>query len=265
MNRLFLIVLFIALLGACTTPKMALDSNKWNNTEALGVAGRNNIFSKETMQFGNFKTTAVKRSWLKGSSSKSAIGTGSTINNTYDNIISIEYINKKQTLKFNLADDAGNSSEVFCVTKFNAEDLQIGNNPNSVLNIATEIFLNTDKSSNTYYAQLFLPNYKKPWELLLDNQLAQAKPKSYTGIVSLDKENYYTLKPVTQLLNKKGEATNMLFGSIGFEIINKNNQPVAAVSTINKGVVYFNNSMNAQEKFLLANICTAILLRQNIE
>ena len=41
--------------------------------------------------------------------------------------------------------------------------------------------------------------------------------------VVADKENYYTLKPVTQILNKKGEATNMLFGSIGFEILNKKN------------------------------------------
>lgn len=100
--------------------------------------------------------------------------------------------------------------------------------------------------------------------MLLDNQLAQAKPKSYTGIVVLDKENYYTLKPVTQILNKKGEATNMLFGSIGFEILNKKNQPVAALSTINKGQVYFNN-VTLKEKFLLANICAAILLRENIE
>ncbi len=259
----FILVLIIIALSYCTPAKMALNENNWLSKQEYKVDGRRGLFTKERMNFGAYQTTSVKRSWVKGTSSRTGWTKGIVTDANFENIISIEYIKRKQTVKFEMNDPAGNLSEVYCVSKFNAEDLQIGNNPNSIVNIAAEILLKTDRSDSKFYVQLYTNKYNKPWQLVLDNQAWQARPKKYTGVVAMDKDNYYTLVPVTQMQRKDGSAANMPFGSIGIEIRNKQDKPVAAVSLIDRGVVYL-SSVPAEERFLLANICAALLMQEEI-
>lgn len=265
MNRLLLLISIssVFLFFNCTPAKMALTDSSWTNKQEYPVDGRRSIFTKERMTFGEYHTTAVKRSWTKGTSARSGWTVGNPTDAHFENIISVEYINKRQTLRFEMADDKGNQSEVFCVSKFDAEDLQIGNRPNDMVNIATELLLKTDNSDSKYYVQLYTNKGRGPWQLMFDNQEWQARPKHYKGIVALDKENYYTLVPVTQMQRKDGTAGNMPFGAIGLEIRNKENLPVAAVSFIDKGVVYLSD-VPADERFLLANICAALLMQDQI-
>ena len=82
-------------------------------------------------------------------------------------------------------------------------------------------------------------------------------------MISQSNDRYYTLHPVYALEKKNGKTANMLFGSIGYEIRGKEGKPLAAVSLIDNGLVYFND-ISSDEKFLMANICTAILLQQEI-
>jgi hypothetical protein len=111
--------------------------------------------------------------------------------------------------------------------------------------------------------QIFINEGARPWQLLLDNELMQAKPSSYKGLVALDKENYYTLVPVNKLLNKKGEAKQTLFGSVGLALNDKQGRTVATVSLLNKGIVYLGTTDNT-ERFLAANIFAALLLQEQI-
>lgn len=264
MRNILFFLLSVLFFTSCMPAKMYLNSNTWQNEEAYKVKGRNGIFIKQKLQFGNYTTTSVKRSWTKGNSNKNTFGLGDRTRDDYTNFISIDYIQKNQTFQFSLTDDGGNTSQAYAVTKFKAEDLQVGNNPNSIVNIAIDLFSGISNSSNSFYAQIFIGDKNKPWELLLDNQQWQAKPKSYVGLITLDKNNYYTLKPITQMQNKKGKAANILFGAIGFEILNKKNEPVGAISLINNGMVYFNTT-DKDERFLIANFAAALLLQQNIE
>jgi hypothetical protein len=250
-------------LSNCTPARMALNESDWMGKQEYKVEGRKGLFSKERMNFGDYHTTTVKRSWTKGSSARSGWTRGNVTDANYENIISIEYIKKKQTVKFEMSDDKGNASEVYCVSKFNSEDLQIGNHPNDLINIATEVLLKTDNSDSKFYVQLYTNKYDKPWQLILDNQPWQARAKKYTGVIALNKDQYYTLVPVTQMQRKDGSAANMPFGSIGIELRNPQSKPVAAVSLIDKGVVYLSD-VPAEERFLLANICAALLMQEQI-
>jgi len=99
--------------------------------------------------------------------------------------------------------------------------------------------------------------------MVLDNEAAQRNSKKYIGVISQSNDRYYTLHPVYTLEKKDGKPANMPFGSIGYEIRGKEGKPLAAVSLIDNGVVYFND-ITAEEKFLMANICTAILLQEEI-
>jgi len=259
MKRILFTVIVTAIFSSCSTPKIAVDQN---TSEEMPVSGRQGFLFKQKLLFGEFATTSVKRSWTKGSSYRTGISSGNPTDANYENIISMEYEKKKQTLNFELADGKNNNSEVRCVTKFSSDELIIGNNPNSLLNIGIDI-LRGINSSNTFYAQIFINEQAKPWQLLLDNELMQAKPSSYTGLVALDKETYYTLVPVNKLLNKKGEAKKTLFGSVGLALKDRQNRTVATVSLLNKGTVYL-NSNDLAERFLAANICAALLLQEQI-
>jgi hypothetical protein len=245
----------------CTTPKIAVSETGWNNKQEFKVKGRQGILIKQKLSFGNYATNTVKRSWTKGNSSRTGIGT--MVNDAYHNIISVEYINKKQTIRFSLTDDKQQQSDVYCATKFAGRDLQIGKRPNSIINIAEDILGVTSQSTSFFYVQIYTDDKAGPWQLLLDNQAAQARAKTYQGVLALDKDNYYTIKPVYKMATKKGNQP-ILGGSIGFEIFNTAQQPVAAVSLIDNGMVFL-NSTSDKERFLLANLCAAILLQQEID
>jgi hypothetical protein len=120
------------------------------------------------------------------------------------------------------------------------------------------------RSSSMYYVQLFASEKdERPWEMVIDNQLSQARPKEYIGYLAKSQAEYYSIFPVTRM-EINGKPGNILAGSIGFEFRDPQGRAVAAVSFIDRGMVFLGKS-NAEERFLLANACTALLLQDIIE
>jgi hypothetical protein len=249
--------------AGCTPFKMAVSDELKANNDEYAVKGKNGTRIKQKISFGGYATTNIKRSWTKGNSSRSGIGYYETNHNEWVNIISTEYINKKQTIKFNLS-DGNNMSDAYCVSRFNAKDFEIGKNPNSLLNIGMDILGIGGKSSSNYYVQVFTSNKEeRPWEMVIDNQMAQARPKEYIGYLAKSRTEYYSIVPVTKIDTKKGTGS-ILAGSVGYEFRNPQGQAVAAVSLMDNGMVFL-GKISAEERFLLANACTALLLQDVIE
>jgi len=250
----------------CTPARIALNDNEWHTKTEYAVEGRKNIFSKESLSFGAFHTTKVKRSWTKTNTSHSGFGFGTPGTDQYQNILLTEYINKKQSLHFSLADDQKNSSDVFCLNNVKVKDVLIGNNKGSLINIVKDIHdlvIQNSNEDNLFIAQVYVNSNDTPWEMLIDNVAAQAKPNSYVGYLSKSKTEYYSIIPINKMKGKNGEAASIFMGSVGFEFRDKNNKPVAAISTIDKGMVYFSD-ISAEEKFILSNACAALLMREDI-
>lgn len=263
MKKYLLAVLaVVATLVGCTPMKLGLAEDLRNHHDAYPVKGRQGVLIKEKMSFGEFATSKVKRSWTRGNSMRAGLGFGSNpYADDYQNIIGMEYINKRQTLNFSLT-DGQRSSEVFCVSKFHSEDLQVGKNANSLFNVLLDISGKGGRSESNFYVQLYTSTTERPWELLLNNQAAKAQAKTYTGVLAKSEKEYYTIVPVTKL-ESKGQVRNMPFGAAGFELRDANGRTVAAVSMMDKGVVYLGKT-TADERFLVANVCAALLLQQQI-
>lgn len=264
MKRFFCIVMTVTILvNSCAPGKMVVSDELKTNHDEYIVKGKDGTRIKQKMSFGEYATTQIKRSWTKGSSYRNGIGYGGTAQQEWVNIISTEYINRKQTIRFNLA-DSKNLSEVYCVSRFNAKTLEIGKNPNSLLNIGLDILGIGSASSSNYYVQIFTSEKDtRPWEMVIDNQLSQARPKEYVGYLAKSRTEYYSIVPVTKM-EIKGKPGNILAGSIGFEFRDAQGRSVAAVSFINRGMVFLGKT-TAEERFLLANACTALLLQDVIE
>ena len=188
---------------------------------------------------------------------------GGTFDQDYKRIITSEKVKKNQTLYFALEDSLGNQARAYCITNFKSRDLTLGDNPNSIINIFGDILGLGDDSSNLFYAMFYDAQATNRWELMLDNQEAQAKPKTYVGYLAKGREDYYTIRPLSRVVNKKGKVGIMPFGSAGFEIRNKKGKALAAVSMIDQGVVYLTD-LSPEEKILLSGVCTALLLQEQI-
>ena len=264
MKKIIYASLIVSLVAAsCGSVKMAVsDELKANNDEYV-VKGKNGTRIRQKLYFGEYFTTSIKRSWTKDRSSKYGIGSGGPTTDQWVNIISLEYIRRKQTIRFNLS-DGKNNSDVYCVSRFNAKELEIGKNPNSLLNIGIDVLGIMGRHSDTYYVQIFTGNkVERPWELSIDNYRSQASPKKHIGYLAKNATEYYSIVPVTKL-EKNGKSGSILAGSVGFEFRDPQGRPVAAVSQIDRGMVFL-AKISTEERFLLANACAALLLQDMIE
>jgi hypothetical protein len=262
LRTIFILALSLSL-AACGPAKLGLDSARWSKKQELAVKGRQGILIKQKLSFGEFKTATVKRSWTRGSTEFAGWAWGRPGYEDYARIIGTEYSNKKQSLRFELSDDKANQSSVFCVTRAQSEHLVIGKNPNSLFNIASDLLSIEGSSENFFWVKIYLKNDEQPWEMLIDNEAVQRQSKTYTGVVAQGRDKYYTIHPINTIAGKDNQIRTMPFGSIGFEIRNKEGKPLAAVSMMDKGTVYF-NPLPGPEKFLVANICAALLLQEVI-
>ena len=123
-------MLFSAImLAACSTAKIAVDDKDWGKTEQYDVKGRQGLMIRQKLSFGEYQTVSINRSWTKGSS----FGLAMPINIDWVDRLNVEWVKRKQTIRFNLVDARGNKSEVTAFSKVQYRDLTIGNNPNNVI------------------------------------------------------------------------------------------------------------------------------------
>lgn len=257
----FLIVISVVVFGiSCSPVRIAVEHQNWQKPEEYEVKGRQGILVKQRLSFGEYKTLTVKRSWTKGGDSFTGWAWGKPGYEDYSAIIGMRYMDRKQALNFALSDAGGNESSVFCVNRAAAKDFVIGANPTSKVNMLLEIG-GRGNTENIYLSKIFLKNENDPYEMMIDNIAVQRDSKNWTGVVAQSREKYYTIHPVYKTIGKNEKVYTMIAGSIGFEIRNRDGIPIAAISTVDSGKVYL-NTKNVEERFLMANIASALLLQE---
>ncbi|HET6768193.1 MAG TPA: hypothetical protein VFH08_12360, partial [Chitinophagaceae bacterium] len=122
MNKIVTLIAICSILFSCSPAKIAVDDSGWSQREELAVKGRQGFLINQKLSFGEFKTTTVKRSWTRGSS----WAFGIPLANDWVESLNIEFVKRKQTVRFNLIDNKGNESEVTAFSKVRWRDLTIG-------------------------------------------------------------------------------------------------------------------------------------------
>jgi hypothetical protein len=239
---------------------LALEGDEWKEVSEYPVKGKDGIFKKESLTFGDYKSLVVDRSWTKGTEVTTGLTSGIPTDEFYKKIITTDHINKKQTLYFSLGDEGGRQSQAYCITEVKAKDFNIGNSPVSAFNLLLDLAGPGGESSNISFSKIYDGVSGDGWELFIDNEASQAKPKKYIGYLAKNDDEYYTVTPASRVKSKNGKVGNMPFGSAGFVIRSKEGKPVAAVSIIDKGVIYLMD-VEPTERLLLATACTSLLLR----
>ncbi len=261
MRTELIFILVMLFYVSCSPVKIAVEHQNWKSPEEYEVKGRQGILIKQKLSFGEYKTNSVKRSWTKGRDNFAGWAWGQTGYEDYATIIGMRYAERKQALNFALSDAVGNESSVFCINRAAAKDFVIGANPTSKLNMLLEIQGARNRSENIYITRIYLKDERDPYEMMIDNIAVQMDSKTWTGVVAQSREKFYTIHPVYKTIGKNEKVYTMIAGSIGFEIRNSSGIPVAAISMVDNGKVYFNTS-DKNERFLMANIASALLLQE---
>ena len=256
----FILLIFASQFLNAQSMGLALEGEEWKNVHEYPVKGKNAFLKKQKLTFGDFKTIEVDRSWTKGTQSTSGLTQGVPTDDFYTKIITTDHIHKKQTLYFSLGDDTGEMSKAFCLSRLDVKDFNIGNSPVSAFNLALDLAGPGVESSSIFYTKIFVGPSGQGFELLLDNEAAQAHPKKYVGYLAKNNEEYYTIVPASKVKSKKGKVGSMPFGSAGFTIRNKEGKAMAAVSLIDNGIIYLMD-MEPRQRLLLATTCAVLLLR----
>lgn len=257
MKKLYTLLAAVIIV-ACTPMKPALSVSE---TTSFPVKGRQGLMIRQKLNFGDYGTSVVKRSWTRSGNTRVDLISGQVHNPSYPNLLSMDYANSDQSYYFTIRDFFGNVADVYAVSAFHSRDLQIGDNPNTVINILEDIFGGSGYSENLFYLQVFLNDETTPWQLVLDNDAAQVFPGEYTGFFALDQDNFYSLKSINKIAGKKGPQT--VPRSIGYEIFDSSGTSVAAVSLVDNGEVYF-HTKDPSERFLLSGLCAALLLQEDV-
>lgn len=255
----------LVLLLSCSTPPLALQGVAWyDGHEMLEVKGRQGIWINQKLSFGAFTTNKVSRSWTKESSWSIGAAQKRLDVPTASNIISLNHINRKQTLRFASESASGQYADVFAATHVRAQELKIGEG-NGWASFTIDISRLINKNSNNlYYVEIYMNGSKIPWHLVLDNETSQWQPDKYVGYLFGPNNYYYQLKPVQKYHNKQSKPVKLMLGNIGFEITNREGMGLAAINTLDKGSVYFSKLLAPQERFLLENLSAALLLQEHI-
>lgn len=257
-----IILVFFALTARGQNMQLALDAPEWAGVKAHPVKGRTGVLIKQKISFGDIFTTEIKRSWTRGSSVTTGFTIGIPTDHDYRKLITTDYIDKKQTLFISLQDSAGALANAYCVSRFSARDFNIGNNSVSLLNLAGDLFGAGVSSESLFYVQIYTEG-ESPWHLVLDNEASQRAPATYRTRLLKSDSRFYTIIPDSRVKSRKGKVANMLFGAAGFQFRDPDGNAVAAVSMIDKGVIYL-KELTVQERIVIAAAATALLLQEQI-
>jgi hypothetical protein len=127
--RIPIVIFFIVVLTGCSSiPMIALSDDEWKPFSELPVKGRSGFFIRQKLSFGEFRTGSVARSWTKGGSWRAE---GSFPNDWLDRI-AVEWVSRKQTVRFTLTDDQGRFSQVTALARVQWRDLRLGGSPSSL-------------------------------------------------------------------------------------------------------------------------------------
>jgi len=219
-------------LFACNPAIMKVNPELKKNANALKVKGKQGWQFNRVLKYGQFKTSPVKGGWK----------TGTSIHFIMD------FKEAEQRFKFNQMDTLGNKTKVYCVGKLNADDIDV---LGGMLEIPVDV-------KDVFAATIIADSGKSHWKLVVYNIHQVAFTPEVKG--ELKFEDYkYNVKPVREL--EQGSFGPRI---IGFEFL-LNEKIVAAVQTMDNGIVWLSNQLADDHKLIISSACSALMLRDDLD
>jgi hypothetical protein len=231
MKTVLLALLTSSLLSALSTPAMRLDP-QLDESAAMAVKGRQGWQIKQVITFGEYRSGPVKRSWTKG----------------YDYPFTIRFTAAKEKLTFATQDGSGRRAELLCAGKLSEQDFH-----------KLEKYFDINLRTKDVFSCAVIVDETQSHEFFVHDLNQNSTSGDVEGRIhgaGIDIE----IRAVWKLANgKKSWDTR----PPGLEFV-RNGTVVGAVETLNKGRVWLDENLDANERLVLAGIASALLLRSDL-
>lgn len=231
-TKICIALLAMSSLFACRTPEITLDPAL--TARAMNVKGRNGFQIGQLIRYGGYHTDRVRRGWTKG----------------YDIPFVLRFQKAQEKMSFTQFEPGGFMAEVTCISKFKSTELPI-----------IRDFFGVPLEYQNYFAGN-ISTALDSWDFIIHNPNGDfLREKASAGFI----QNKFQRIQISALRSMKGQPDWMkaltVFGH-EFEIDGK---VVAAVSLVNKGKVWIDDSLNAETRTVIAAVATGLLLRTDVE
>jgi hypothetical protein len=227
---------FIGLLGllmvACKPAEIAITPEL--NAQAMTVKGRNGFQIGQKIKYGHYHTDKVQRGWTQG----------------YDLPFLLRFQSAKEKLRFKQHGPDGLSAEVSCISKFKNIELPLLGD-----------FFGVPLDYNNFFAGNIRIG-DAHWDFILHNPNGDfLREKKSAGFARYG-DHVIEINAVRGLKDQPEWLKELTVFGHEFSI---NGKVVGAVSTINRGKVWIDESLDATHRTVLAALATGILLRTDVE
>ena len=225
-----ILLLGITLLTSCSLPYMAVDP-ELKDDGPMSVEGRQPFLAKPQPMFGEFYTSKVKRSWVKG----------------YDIPFLVTFSGASQKMSFEQFDKSGHRSLVMTANELRSIRWDIPGRGWG------EIEFNRKDN----FTGVIIDHNKEVWEFIIQGTNS-GDARQVDGWVK-GPDFSYRVEGQSVFEGKKDYGQVIILGYLVY----KGSQQVAAVD-VNKGSVWLSSELDPIERNALAGLASSLLVRQDI-
>lgn len=220
---------------ACQAFDIAVSPQLEHSSHVYSVKGRNGFFLKQILSYGPYTTSKVKRGWIK----------------SYNSPFTINFRGSSEKFSFTQYSKDSFAAEIFCLGKIKSIEYKPFSN---FWGVPIEY-------ENTFSGSIFLDenNY---WDFIVNNPEAGIGQGQFasSGYAKSNHGLRIDIVPIKKL--SKGKNIFQI-ANFGFEFY-INEKPIAAVSTIDKGKVWMDKTIEPELEKTVISLASAILLRSSI-
>ena len=231
-QNIFIVLLTTLGLFACKPAEITLSSDL--NAQAMPVKGRNGLQIGQVIRYGEYKTDKVRRGW-----------TGS-----YDVPFILRFQGAKEKMSFTQFGPDGKLAQVACVSKFQSTELPI----------VQDFFGIPLEYQNFFAGNISIATMN--WDFIIHNPNGDfLREKASAGFV----QNGSNRIDIQAIRGLKGQPDWMKKLTVFGHEFMINGKVVGAVSTVNRGKVWIDETLDANTRTVIAALATGLLLRTDVE
>lgn len=223
----------LLLIISCKTPGLVLSENLNQNTSVYEVKGRQGWQFNQTIKYGDYTTSKVKRGWNLG----------------YHFPFAITFKGAKEKLRYTQKTPSGNSAEVFCIGKFRSTEIPL----------LGDFFAITLKYEDYFAGSVKNENIN--WDFIVYEPDGNSLKDITSGhiINQKNKEEKIIIKAIKKI---KGQANWMNIDVNGYEFF-QNGKAIGATSLLNNRRVWMSNQITDETKLVLSSVMTGLMVRHS--
>lgn len=232
---LFSILSITILLSSCKTPNIAVSDDLKFETSIYDVTGRHGWKFNKVIGYGDYKTSKIKQGWIK----------------TYDIGFVARFQGAEQKLGFIQNTPDQMQAEVLAVSHFKNNEIAL-----------LDGFLSYNLEYDNSYAGTIVMSHNPEhiWDFVIYDPEGSFPDYTDCGIAKDQFGNEITIHGIKKL---EGYHSWPQYENFGFEF-RYNEEPIAAVSTMNKGRVWIKNDLHPDLKLVVSSLSTSLLVRESL-